>query len=314
MRRRIWILFVLADLFIGSAALPAVRSLAAPPSGVPTDACVGGVTAGAVDQGVSATGSQKCELTDPGSPGIAPGTPAPITKWIDCGPPGGRGRVLADIDPACRGAINTCANQQATDAAGRSLTTMVELRQNPDGSWTVASTNCAVVVGPATVTPEMARQEVLRLVPRPAVGVAPPSGRSLVNIQTVLWADTAADRPLGTVTLLGHRVALRVHVQQVAWDFGDGATATATTPGKAYDSAGDPCRTKLCPSYFGHVYATTGTMTVTARVTWSGQFQVDGGTWQDIAGPVTGPAANTPVTVVEARGVLVPPPGYETGH
>jgi hypothetical protein len=49
-------------------------------------------------------------------------------------------------------------------------------------------------------------------------------------------------------------------------------------------------------------------MTVTADLTWTGQFRVDGGPWQSIPGTVTAAAASTTIDVKEARGVLVQNP------
>jgi hypothetical protein len=91
----------------------------------------------------------------------------------------------------------------------------------------------------------------------------------------------------------------------VAWDFGDHSTDTTDGPGKAYTNA-DPCRTAQCPSYFGHTYARTGHVTVTANLTWTGQFRVDNGAWQAIPGTVAAPATSETIRVKEARGVLVP--------
>jgi len=189
------------------------------------------------------------------------------------------------------------------------VTTLALLRSRDGGkTWAYTGADCAARTAQPRVTPLLARQEIEKLVPRPGIGVAPPGGKTLVNLQTVLWADTPADRSLGTVTLLGtYRVALRVHVQRVAWAFGDGATEVAGGPGLPYRK-GEHCTTVTCPGHFGHVYATTGTMTITEQVTWSGQYSVDGGAWQDVAGTVDGPAATTQVTVLEARGVLVADP------
>jgi hypothetical protein len=153
----------------------------------------------------------------------------------------------------------------------------------------------------------MVWQEAEKLVPHPSIGTAPPGGTTLVNIETVLWVATGADRTLGTVTLLGHRVDIRAHVQQVAWEFGDGDTDTTSTPGRPYTSA-DPCRTAQCPHYFGHIYVHTGAVTIRAQLTWAGEFRVDGGAWQTIPGTVSAAAANTAVHVKQARGVLVPNP------
>jgi len=153
----------------------------------------------------------------------------------------------------------------------------------------------------------MARAEAEKLLPHPTIGTAPAGGVSLVNIETVLWVDTQPDLTLGTVTLLGYRVTVRAHLQSVSWDFGDDAAETTSTPGKAYTKA-DPCRTVDCPQYFGHTYRATGHLTIGAQLTWTGQFQVDGGAWQDIPGTVTAPATARPIHIREARGVLVDNP------
>jgi len=153
----------------------------------------------------------------------------------------------------------------------------------------------------------MARAEAEKLLPHPQIGTAPAGGVSLVNIETVLWVDTKPDLTLGTVTLLGYRVTLRAHLERVDWSFGDQASATTAGPGKAYTKS-DPCKTADCPDYFGHVYRQTGHLTIGAQLTWTGEFQVDGGAWQEIAGTVTAPATGRPIHIREARGVLVDNP------
>ena len=168
---------------------------------------------------------------------------------------------------------------------------------------------CGVTPGKARaqVTAEMARAEAEKLLPHPKIGTAPAGGVSLVNIETVLWVDTKPDPTLGTVTLLGYRVTLRAHLERVDWSFGDQSSETTSGPGKAY-TKDDPCTTAQCPDYFGHVYRNTGHLTIGAQLTWTGQFQVDGGALQDIAGAVTAPAAGQPIHIREARGVLVDNP------
>ena len=153
----------------------------------------------------------------------------------------------------------------------------------------------------------MVRDEAEKLLPHPVIGSAPPGHATLVNIETVLWIATPAERRLGTVNLLGRRVDIRAHIDRVAWDFGDESSATTNGPAPAYTNA-HPCRTKQCPGYFGHTYTDTGTMTITADLTWTGQFRVDGGAWQTIPGTVTAAATSTSIEVKEARGVLVPNP------
>jgi hypothetical protein len=185
-------------------------------------------------------------------------------------------------------------------------TTTMTLAREGDGRWDILDYNCAAPIAPS-LTGTYLREQAQRLVPHPAIGTVPADGYTLVNIQTVLWLDTAPTRSLGTLRLLGHRVELRVSVSAVRWDFGDGGTVTADV-GLPYSDA-RPCDTALCPGYFGHVYRTTGARTVTATVTWSGRYRVDGGGWQQIAGGVAGPASTLDLRVKQARGVLVGDPG-----
>jgi hypothetical protein len=138
-------------------------------------------------------------------------------------------------------------------------------------------------------------------------------------MQTIFWVNSAADQSLGPVTLLGHQVGLRIHATATAWAFGDGITDTSAGLGRPYTAA-DGCGDAICAGYFGHTYASTGAMTISATVTWAGEFSVDGGPWRGIANPasgantVDGPAATRPIAVIQARGVLVQDPGAFTAY
>jgi hypothetical protein len=153
----------------------------------------------------------------------------------------------------------------------------------------------------------MVSAEIVKLVPHVGVNAAPGDGRSLVNLETLFWADTASDRTLGTVVLLGHQVTITVHATTVSWDFGDRTSATSDGPGRPFLDS-DHCSTAQCPGWFGHTYLGTGTFTVTATVAWSGQYSVDGASPQPIAGTVDGPTTAIPMQALQARGVLVPDP------
>jgi hypothetical protein len=103
-------------------------------------------------------------------------------------------------------------------------------------------------------------------------------------------------------------VALRIHLSEARWDFGDGTTDSSPDPGKPYDDARDPCRTKQCPDYYGHTYTKTGRRTIVLTLGWHAQYNPGGG-WIDIPGTLTGPSARQSLTVKQARAVLVPNPG-----
>ncbi|HEV7192710.1 MAG TPA: hypothetical protein VGN35_05825 [Jatrophihabitantaceae bacterium] len=227
-----------------------------------------------------------------------------IVRWIDCGGRGDGETTTVGGGP-CLQVAAACAGKPTQGGAPKT-TTLAEVEIGRDGSQRLVSITCDAPVGArGGITPAAIRAEAQKRVPHPRVGVAPPGGTTLVNIQTLLWVDTPADLDLGTVVLLGQPVGLRVHVHHVAWTFGDGHSGVTTTPGRRYDPA-DPCRTAGCPGYDGHVYATTGRVSISAQVTWIGEYRVGTGAWQPIAGTVTGIGQSVTIAVREARGVLVP--------
>jgi hypothetical protein len=158
---------------------------------------------------------------------------------------------------------------------------------------------------PPMPTTAQLREELIRLLPHVPVGWIGPH-LSLVNVQEILWVPTAADRDLGTVTIVGRTVNLRVNVEQAAWDFGDGARDSTSNLGRTYSRA-TPCSTKQCPGYYGHTYTTRGPETIRLSLTWTGQYSLDGGaSWTAVGGgAITGPASTASVDVKEARAVLV---------
>ncbi|WP_460604342.1 hypothetical protein [Jatrophihabitans fulvus] len=184
---------------------------------------------------------------------------------------------------------------------------VVQVTQQQDNTWQYTGSDC-VVIGPRQVTPEMVRQQAVRLIPTASVGLAP-HGSSLVNIETVMWAGAPRVQQLPAVTLLGQQVSIRIVLDHVAWNYGDGSGDSDGPAGKRYDGKRDPCRERQCAQYFGHTYTRTGTVTVSATAYWRASFTVGGGAPVDIPGTVGGPTAQAQLVVKQARGVLVPNPG-----
>ena len=149
------------------------------------------------------------------------------------------------------------------------------------------------------------RQQALRLLPHVSIGSAP-NGAGLANAETVLWADTDADRQLPTVMIVGQQVEIRISFDHANWTFGDGTSDTSGSPGRPYDAESDPCETAQCADYYGHTYRSTGRVTVTLTVAWNAQYRLGGQSWTDVgAAPLTGPAGTQSLTIRQARGVIV---------
>ncbi len=124
-----------------------------------------------------------------------------------------------------------------------------------------------------------------------------------------MWVDAPRTQTLPNVRILGQDVAITITFDHVDWSFGDGTTKTQASPGSAYDGENHPCKTRLCPGYFGHVYLDRGPVQVRATASWQASFRVGGGPVVQIPGTIAGPAATSGLAVKEARGVLIPNPG-----
>lgn len=150
------------------------------------------------------------------------------------------------------------------------------------------------------------RDEVIRLLRPPAIGVSPDTGTGLVNFKTLFWISTASQLQLGQAKLVGFPVELRVNYLRTEFDFGDQATATLSPgPGQPYDPAHDCGR---CADRFGHTYTAPGRLTITAHVYWQAQFRVGNHPWTTIPGEVTSTQpSTTALTVRQARSTLVSP-------
>jgi|GEM_PF-5298277 len=185
---------------------------------------------------------------------------------------------------------------------------------NPHQFITVVSLNNTAVpiaawcAGANTPMPSAAalRDEVIRLLRPPTLGVSPSTGTALINLRTLFWVNTATEVELGRAQLIGFPVDLRVSYDRTEFDFGDRSTDTlAATPGDAYDPAHD-CGD--CADRFGHDYTQRGPVTVTARTYWHAQFRIGTGAWTDIPGEVTAnQPSRTTLVVKQSRSTLTAP-------
>lgn len=163
---------------------------------------------------------------------------------------------------------------------------------------------CAGITTPMPSTAAL-RDEVIRLLHPPALGVSPSTGTALVNLRTLFWVSTPTQVDLGRAALIGFPVSLRINYDHTDFDFGDGTADTLTTPGTPYRPDRDcgPCTDR-----FGHNYTSRGQVTVTAHTYWNAQFRIGTGPWTDIPGQVTATQpSRTTLAVKQSRGTLTPP-------
>jgi hypothetical protein len=272
-----------------------ITTVASVPSSNASASATCDVDAGASDAGVLIGGA--CSDTATGNGQSDFYVPSPRTRTLTCGYP-------SSLD---NGFWNAQCGTMMRCPKGPAFGTQIQ--QN--GQWVLLNTWCAgdPVNAPArVVTTAALRQQVLRLLPTVRIGSAWTT-RALVNAETILWAETSARRSLGTVTVVGRQVGLRIGFDHADWSFGDSATDTTTDPGKPYTKS-DPCETAQCPDYYGHTYTDTGHVTITLTVAWHAEFSLDNGaTWTAVdPAALTGPATTHDLAVVQARGIIVQNP------
>ncbi len=135
--------------------------------------------------------------------------------------------------------------------------------------------------------------EALRRVGLPALAVqTQPESKTLVNLDTIFFADSSEVRR--TLTILGQAVEVVATPAAYHWDFGDGTRLTTREPGAPYPSK------DITHRYLdAHV-----TVRPQVAVEYAARFRVGGGAWQEIGDTVTitGPLAE--LRVAEATAVL----------
>ncbi|MGH8964589.1 MAG: hypothetical protein ACRDXB_04555 [Actinomycetes bacterium] len=191
-------------------------------------------------------------------------------------------------DALCMAAVSSCPAEdeiryrvyyRLVDRQGRLV----------DGSgWNYEGSECrgpddpTGVVQPQ-VTEEMVVAEAERTAPEPTVHVEPAT-KSYVNVPNNFYAD--AEDATHTVNLLGASITIAFLVEDVRWEFGDGAGATGAGVRNASVGA---------PGTVEHQYARGGGYDITATTSLTVQFTLPGG--QQITLPNAISQTSAPVTL-----------------
>lgn len=135
-------------------------------------------------------------------------------------------------------------------------------------------------------------------IPKPTLGIQPPGGETLVNIETVLAAT--AEPFSHTVTLLGQQVTLDITPTQFVWSHGDGTTQRTPTGGRPLTPA-EADSGRIPEEAITHVYASKGTAAVSVAVIWSATWRLGKGAAQPVPGTVTTQSPVQNLTILEAH-------------
>lgn len=163
--------------------------------------------------------------------------------------------------------------------------------------WVISGTVC---IGggavPAAPVPVFTVNDLRRLpLPKAELNVQPPTGRTLVNIPTNLYASSAP--ATFRVTLLGTPVLVKATPVSWSWTYGDGVTRTFDSAGAPYPDLGT-----------AHTWSQPGTFSIGLTTTWTATYSVAGGPDLPVDGTAAVVSPPMTVTAVATRAELVADP------
>lgn len=186
-------------------------------------------------------------------------------------------KPVCEPDQGAAGGDGLCAAATRTCTAAGAGFTRYNVWRSTDQGRTYQAVPPSVCLGPADVVDVAqvvadAQTAIRRLnLGQPQVLTNPPVS-TFVNIPTIFHATVQGPRTL-TLTLDGVTVALTV-APRWTWDFGDGSTLDADSPGIGYDDTSlttDPDHYPVL-----HTYAEHGAFRVGLTVIWTGTFTLTG--------------------------------------
>lgn len=143
----------------------------------------------------------------------------------------------------------------------------------------------------------LARQQIEKAVSHPTITVAPPGGKTLVNIPTIFSAPEPKPVTLTITTPVPGTISA---IPEYTWDFGDGLTGEGA--GTPYIASVDPM--KHPDSYLYAIYQSGGPKHITATLTWHVTFVLEGSTPVDLAPIVFNSTADVRVMTAKSRLVI----------
>ncbi|MGI8648660.1 MAG: hypothetical protein DLM55_10840 [Acidimicrobiales bacterium] len=237
----------------------------------------------------------EAQLKKPGSnsPDIGPFVPVVPPKKVSIVPSCDIGNQA--FNNAKPGA--SCANVQCGNGKDQYIKITTDTKDN--------STETAILCGlpdnniEAQVIKEFYTNTVT--VSAPAVS---PSAATFANFPNIFWSDVKAyEQPTGITVA---KVAIKFIPVKYLWDFGDAETMTTTEPGKPYNPALIDRLEDIEKNYtIIHRYHKTGVFGIKLTVTFNGEYSVNDGSWQPIAGSLQSTSVTHDLTVKQARGQFI---------
>jgi hypothetical protein len=134
----------------------------------------------------------------------------------------------------------------------------------------------------------------------PGVDHMQPNGWMVVGLDTNFYSVVGVETENGT--LLGQAASVRFTPISWHWIYGDGTSATRSTPGRTWAAQGIP---EFDPTPTSHVYQSDGSYYIDLSITFRADYRYAGDGWTPVLGTITLPANRLKATAGDAKTVLV---------
>jgi hypothetical protein len=137
---------------------------------------------------------------------------------------------------------------------------------------------------------------------RPSANVAgmEPNGWMIVGLDTNFFADS--NRQVVDGVLLGQPASVRFTPVAWRWSYGDGTSASLSTPGASWAASGVA---EFSATSGSHIYRSRGTYVIDLSVLYAAEYRFGAGGWIPISGTLALPANRLTATAGDATTVLV---------
>ncbi|WP_447913203.1 hypothetical protein [Microbacterium phyllosphaerae] len=154
-------------------------------------------------------------------------------------------------------------------------------------------------IPPAPGIPTITISDLVRFAPASVVAASEPGNVGIAGMPTNFLG--AATSQIQNGELFG--IPLRVRFTPAGYDYtyGDGSSATLTSPGQTWAALG---QAQFTPTATSHVYRDPGVYPARVDIRYTAQVDLGGG-WIDVPGQLTTPGAVQEIRILEARTALV---------
>src|SRR5690554_5373440 len=171
-------------------------------------------------------------------------------------------------------------------ASDASTTRPVDLSVAPRDDYTVT--------GPVTLS------DLVNFRPAPGIDSMEPDGWMIVGLDTNFYATAPVQVQSGM--LLDLPAQVRFTPVRYHWNYGDGATRSASTPGATWAAHG---LREFDRTPTSHVYTASGTYYIDLTIDFAAEYRWAGGGWTTISGTIPVPANRLVASAGGAKTVLV---------